>query len=114
VVVDAEEAQKAALTFVTWGSPKDALLEVMEMLTQEGIRTNLLQIVYMSPFHSREIGEILRSCKRTVGVEMNYEGQLCALIAEKTGYFVHDKILKYSGRQFTAHELYERVQGILK
>lgn len=106
-------SQDSDITFVTWGSPKDALLEVIAMLAQDGIRANMLQIVYMSPFHSREIGEILRSCKRTIGVEMNNEGQLCALISEKTGYFVHDKILKYSGRQFTAHELYEKTLEIL-
>ncbi len=104
----------ADLTFVTWGSPKDALLEVMQMLAQEGVKTNMLQIVYMSPFHAREIGEVLRECKRIIGVEMNNEGQLCALIAEKTGYFVHERILKYSGRQFTAHELYDRIKEILK
>ncbi len=102
----------ADITFVTWGSPKDALLETMQMLAEKGVRSNMLQIVYMSPFHSKEIGEILRACKLTVGVEMNNEGQMCALIAEKTGYFVHEKILKYSGRQFTAHELHERVKKI--
>lgn len=107
------QAKKADLTFVTWGSPKDALLEVMQMLAADGIVANMLQIVYMSPFHSKEVGEILRGCKRTIGVEMNSEGQLCALISEKTGYFVHDKILKYSGRQFTAHELYDRVTGLI-
>jgi 2-oxoglutarate ferredoxin oxidoreductase subunit alpha len=106
--------EKADLTFVTWGSPKEALLEVMEMLQKEGITANMLQIIYMSPFHSKEIGEILRACKITIGVEMNNEAQLCALISEKTGYFVHHKILKYSGRQFTAHELYDRTKEVLK
>lgn len=43
---------------------------------------------------------------------MNSEAQLCALITEKTGIFMHDKILKYSGRQFTAHELYDLTKKI--
>ncbi len=105
-------SKPADLTFVTWGSPTEALLEVMEMLGKDGIRANMLPVVYMSPFHAREIGEILRGCQHPIGVEMNSEGQLCALITEKTGFFIHDKILKYSGRQFTAHEIYDRVKEL--
>ena len=55
--------------------------------------------------------EILLKAKKTVGVEQNYEAQLCALISEKTGVFMDHKILKYSGRQFTAHEIYDRVKA---
>ncbi len=103
----------AEVTFVAWGSPVGALKEVIEILAAEGVKANLLQITYMCPFHTKEVGEILRGCKRTIGVEMNGEGQLCSLIAEKTGYFVNDKILKYSGRQFTAHELKDRTMALI-
>lgn len=103
----------ADITFVSWGSPVGALKETIELLAVEGVKANMLQIIYMCPFHSKEIGEILRACKRTVGVEMNSEGQMCSLIAEKTGFFVHDKILKYSGRQFTAHELFDRTLALI-
>ncbi len=108
-----KDAGNADITFVTWGSPKEALLEVMEQLEAEGVKAQMLQIVYMSPFHSKEIGEILRACKLTVDVEMNNEAQLAALITEKTGFFIHEKILKYSGRQFTAHEIFDKVKEIL-
>ena len=109
----AAPAKSADITFVTWGSPKGAVMETIEMLEHVGVSANMLQIVYMSPFHSAQIGKILRGCKRTVAVEMNSEGQLCALIAEKTGYFVNDKILKYSGRQFTAEEIFNRTMELL-
>ena len=108
------KAGEADITFVTWGSPKDALLETMEMLATEGIKADLLQIVYMLPFHTKEVTEILNSSKLKVGVEMNHDAQMCALIAENTGIFMDKKILKYSGRQFTAHELYEKAKEILK
>lgn len=104
----------ADITFVTWGSPKDAVLELIELLAEDGIKANLLQIVYMVPFHAKEIGDILKGCKKTVAVEMNATGQLCELIAQKTGYFVDEKILKYSGRQFTAHEIHDRVKELIK
>jgi 2-oxoglutarate/2-oxoacid ferredoxin oxidoreductase subunit alpha len=105
--------KNADLTFVTWGSPTEAVVEVIEMLGQKGIKANMLQIIYMLPFHSKEVGEILRGCKRVIGVEMNGEGQLCSLITEKTGYFINDKILKFSGRQFTAHEIFDRTLELI-
>lgn len=106
-------AEEADLTFVTWGSPKDALLEVLQMLKMEGIKANMLQILYFIPFHTEEVKSILNKCRFTVGVEMNYEGQMCGYIAEKTGIFLNQKLLKWSGRQFTAHELYDRTKALL-
>jgi 2-oxoglutarate/2-oxoacid ferredoxin oxidoreductase subunit alpha len=105
---------KADITFVTWGSPKEALLEVMELLEADGITANLLQVVYIIPFHTKEISAVLENAKRVIGVEQNSEAQLCALIREKTGYLIEDKILKYSGRQFTAHELYDNTKDLIK
>lgn len=107
-------AEEADITLITWGSPKDALLEVMQALKQEGIKANLLQITYFIPFHTEEIRAILSKSKFKVGVEMNYEGQMCGVIAEKTGIFMDQKILKWSGRQFTAHELYGKIKALLK
>jgi 2-oxoglutarate/2-oxoacid ferredoxin oxidoreductase subunit alpha len=104
----------ADITFVTWGSPKEAILEVLELLKADGITANLLQIVYMIPFHTEEVAKILRKAKRVIGVEQNGEAQLCALIREKTGYLIEEKILKYSGRQFTADEIYDRTKELLK
>ncbi len=104
---------RSDITFVTWGSPTGALIEVIDLLEEKGLKANMLQIVYMLPFHSKEVGEILRASNRVVGVEMNGEGQLCSLIAEKTGFFINEKILKYSGRQFTAHELFDRTMELI-
>ena len=106
--------EAADITFVTWGSPKEALLEVIGLLKAEGVTANLLQIVYMIPFHTAEITAALTSAKRVIGVEMNSEAQLCALIREKTGFEIKEKLLKYSGRQFTAHELFDKTKDLLK
>ena len=107
-----EKSAKADITFVTWGSPKEAVLEVLELLAADGIKANMLQIVYMIPFHTKEISAILEKAKHVIGVEQNSEAQLCALIREKTGFLIEDKILKYSGRQFTAHEIYEKTKAL--
>ncbi len=105
--------EEADITFVTWGSPKDAVLETMQMLKRDGIKANLLQIIYFIPFHTEEIRKILSKSKYKVGVEMNYEGQMCSVIAEKTGIYMDEKILKWSGRQFTADEILKSTKNIL-
>jgi 2-oxoglutarate ferredoxin oxidoreductase subunit alpha len=110
----ASKPGEADVTFVTWGSPKEAVLEVLELLAKDGVKADLLQIVYMIPFHTDEVTKILKKAKRVIGVEQNSEAQLCALIREKTGYLIDEKILKYSGRQFTAHEIYDRTKELLK
>jgi 2-oxoglutarate ferredoxin oxidoreductase subunit alpha len=106
--------EEADLTFVTWGSPKDALLEAMQILKTEGVKANLLQITYFIPFHTEEVRTILSKAQKKIGVEMNFEGQMCAYIAEKTGIFMDEKILKWSGRQFTVDELLEKTRALMK
>lgn len=109
----AYKAEEADVTFVTWGSPKNATLEAMQMLKKDGIKANLLQIVYFLPFHSKEVAALLKRCRFKVGVEMNLEGQMCNYIAEKTGIFMDAKILKWSGRQLTAQEIYDRTCTVM-
>ncbi len=106
-------AEKADVTFVTWGSPKDALLEVLQMLKKDGVKANLLPITYFVPFHGREVKKILSRCKWKIGVEMNQQAQMCEYITAKTGIFMDAKILKWSGRQLTAEEIYSKYMAVI-
>jgi len=103
-------AKEADITFISWGSTRDALLEVLQKLKSEGIKANLLQLVYFVPFHAAQVEKILKAGRFKVGVEMNYEGQMCNLVMEKTGIKMNKKILKWSGRQFTAQEIYRKTR----
>ncbi|MBI5151898.1 2-oxoacid:acceptor oxidoreductase subunit alpha [Candidatus Peregrinibacteria bacterium] len=97
--------EKADITFVSWGSTKGAILELIEILAEEKISANFLQIKYMCPFHSEEVARILSGAKKKVLIEENFSGQLGALIREKTGIEMDQKILDYSGRPFTAKQI---------
>ena len=102
---------EADLTLVAWGSTKPVILDVMDALKKRrGVNCNFLQLIYMNPFPSGRVGEILGKAKRTFAVENNATGQLAALIAEKTGCFVDEKILKWNGRQFLRDELAELIE----
>ncbi len=96
---------EAELTVVAWGSTKGTILDAMKILAEEGTSVNFLQCRLMRPFPTEAVERILRSAKRLVLVEENYSGQLGALIAEKTGVRIADRVLKFDGRPFSEDEM---------
>src|SRR5215831_6987853 len=103
----------ADVTLVGWGSTRGVIHEALAMLAEQGVRANHLQIKYLHPFHSKEVGEILSSCKRTICVECNYTGQFARHLRAETGFSVSELILKYDGEPFEPHHVVEQVQAIL-
>ncbi len=104
----------AEVTFVLYGSCKGAVKEAMQDLAEQGIKSNFLQIIYMTPFHATEVKEILSKCKNLILVEANYTGQLKGVIAENTGILIEKFIRNFSGRPFTADEIVDGTGRILK
>ena len=104
-----EGSSDAEITIITWGSTKAPVLQAIRKLSQRGIKVNVCQILYLSPFHSEEIAEIIKDAKRTVVIECNKTSQLSGIIKENTGLDVDYKILKYDGRPFYPEEIVEKV-----
>jgi 2-oxoglutarate ferredoxin oxidoreductase subunit alpha len=98
---------------ITWGSPKGAVLEALQALTEEGFSLGLLQVRMMHPLPGDYIFSVLRDVKRKIDVEMNYSGQLGAMIREKTGLSMDFFMLKYNGRPMTTSEVYDALKLIL-
>jgi 2-oxoglutarate ferredoxin oxidoreductase subunit alpha len=98
---------------VSWGSPKGAIIEALNMLKEENLSLGFLQVRLMSPLPVKEIVEALRSKKRVIDVEDNYLGQLGQLIREKTGINPNYYVLKYTGRPVTTTEVYDALKNIL-
>lgn len=98
----------AELTIVGWGSTKGPILEAMKLLEREGIKTNYLQIIFISPFPEKTVETVLKKAKATVIVENNQTAQMASVIREHTGVRIENKILKFDGRPFSPEELYTR------
>jgi len=103
----------AETIIVSWGSPKGAILESMQMLNKEGFDLGFLQVRILHPFPKDFVADMLRKAKRTVDIEMNYSGQLGAIIMEKTAIPMNFFMLKYNGRPMTTTEVYEALRLIL-
>lgn len=103
----------AETIIVSWGSPKGAILESMQMLDNEGHSLGFLQVRMMHPLPKDFVAATLQKAHRTVDIEMNYSGQLGGIIKEKTGIDMSFQLLKYNGRPMTTTEVYEALKLIL-
>jgi len=107
-----EGTEDAEITIISWGSTKGCVKEAQRLLENDGIKTNHLHVVFISPLHDKEIGEVIKKAKKTVIVEGNKTAQLAGLIKEHTGLDVDHKILKYDGRPFFPEEIYEEIKKL--
>jgi 2-oxoglutarate ferredoxin oxidoreductase subunit alpha len=95
---------------VFWGSTKGPVLEAARYLKKP---VKFVQIVWLEPFDAKRVAEELSGAKKVIDVECNHNGQLAALIREKTGIAVTDKILKYDSRPFEPIALAEEINDKL-
>ena len=100
--------KKAALTFVTWGSPKGVLLEASEILEKKHqVDANLVVVHLLRPFPAQLVTGFLEGAGKTIGVEMNLSGQFQKLLRENTGIALGHRIGKWNGRPMTVDEVVE-------
>ena len=101
-------ADDAALTVVSWGSTKGAVLEAIDALAGRGIAVRLVQARLLWPFPGPELRELLAGAGARgpmVTVELNRSGQFALLLGQQTGLRPDHQIVKYNGRPLTAAEL---------
>lgn len=98
---------------VSWGSPKGAILEALDLLKQEGYSLGFMQIRMISPFSSADIKKLLEGKKRIIDVEDNYLGQMGSLIKEETGVSPNFYILKFTGRPMSTTEVYNALKAVI-
>jgi 2-oxoglutarate ferredoxin oxidoreductase subunit alpha len=98
---------------VSWGSPKGAIVEAINILKEEGLSAGFLQVRMINPFPVGDVRKALEGKKRFIDIEDNYTGQLGQVIKEKTGLAPNFYILKYTGRPMTTTEVYDALKAIL-
>jgi 2-oxoglutarate ferredoxin oxidoreductase subunit alpha len=106
--------ENSEITLIGWGSTKGAILEAMQLLEKEGIKTNFIHYNFILPFKSETTKNLLKKAKKTMIVEQNSTAQLAGLIKEKTGLDVDYKLLNYTGRQILPHQIIDKIKEVLK
>ena len=105
--------EEAEAVVISWGSPKGAILEAMELLGAEGFPLKFVQVRLLWPFPAPEVAEELEGAKKVIAVENNFSGQLAALVREQTGVAADHLLVKYNGRPMTVEEVYEGLRRCL-
>ncbi len=106
--------EDAPAIIVSWGSPKGAILEAMEMLKKEGYGTGFIQVRMPHPLPKEYITKVLGKASKKIGVEGNYSGQLAGIIREKTGIQMDYFVLKWNGRPMSRDEVYDALLRIMQ
>jgi 2-oxoglutarate ferredoxin oxidoreductase subunit alpha len=96
---------------VCWGSTYHVVKEALAILDRKG--TSLLHYSQVYPLHP-QTADYLGKAKRVVIIEGNATAQFARLIKLHTGIDIKDRILKYSGLQFSVEEVAEALKKILK
>lgn len=105
--------KEADVSILSWGSTKGAILEAMNMLEKDGIRSHFLQITHLSPFPVEFVSEFIEKSQNVVSVETNKTGQLAKLVSKETGHMIEMRVSKYDGRPFTPKEIYRDIKALL-
>ena len=102
-----------SITLVGWGSTKGPALEALKMLDSRGVKARFVQVVYVEPFPTDEMGELLEGDGEFILLETNMTAQLGKLIKLNTGFAFEHVALKYDGRPFNPGEICARVEEVM-
>ncbi|MDK2896966.1 MAG: 2-oxoglutarate/2-oxoacid ferredoxin oxidoreductase subunit alpha [Candidatus Atribacteria bacterium] len=100
------------LTLIGWGSTLGVLLEVREVLHQEGVEAGVLHFTELYPLPPR-VGEILDRSPQPVVVEANFSGQFARFLEGEYRIPLKRRINKYDGRPFLVENLLEQIKGVI-
>jgi 2-oxoglutarate ferredoxin oxidoreductase subunit alpha len=102
-----------AMTVISWGSTKGAILDAMDKLIEEGKTHRFVQLRLLHPFPSDRIKSLIKGSEPLVDIEMNYSSQLASLINENLSIRIDYLIVKYNGRPMSSTEIYDALKRII-
>jgi 2-oxoglutarate ferredoxin oxidoreductase subunit alpha len=103
----------AETAIVSWGSTKGVILDMIEKLSNEGVKVKFIQLRLMHPFPAALVEKMLAGTKTVIDIEMNHTSQLASLVRQHTGRQPDNLIVKYNGRPMTLEEVYNAVARII-
>lgn len=106
--------KKADISFIGWGSSKNAILDTINNLEDKGIKVNYLHYSYVWPLKVDKVKAFFKNNKNVHLIEGNYQGQLGDMIEAKTGLKFKGRLLKYNGRPFYVEDVMQYIKNNTK
>lgn len=100
----------ADISFIGWGSSKNAVLDTMQRCAAKGMKVNYLHYSYLFPLKTKVAQEFFAQNKNVCLIEGNYLGQLGDMVEAKLGVKFAGRLLKYNGRPFFVEDVEEFVE----
>jgi len=95
----------ADISFVSFGSTKNAILRAMELLETEGISCNYLHCLCPMPLDVQAFKNFIKNSKKLICIENNYTGQFASVLQENLCMEINERLLKSDGRPFFPDEI---------
>ncbi len=105
--------EEADISIIGWGSTKGAILDSLQLLSDEGVKANYLQVTFIRPFPSEPVSRFINKSLKTICVENNGTGQLAQVIREKTGQALEFNYLKNDGRPFSGDDIFSEIMEVI-
>ncbi len=102
------------VAIVGWGSTKGVILDLLELLNNDGVDVRFIQVRYAYPFPTEAFKKAIEGAKLKVIVENNFDGLMEGLIRENTLIPMDYSIRKYDGRPFSLGYLYDKFKSLLE
>ncbi len=102
--------QNAEIVFVSWGSPKGAIIDAQRQLADMHMKTGFYHFHHVFPLNKEQIQGVFNKEKKYILVENNSEAQFGKLLQQETGIEIKEKILKYNGRSITREDIVSYIQ----
>ncbi len=102
------------IAVITFGSPKGALLDIIDELNEKNIKLQIIQIRMFNPFPVKLLSALLKGKKKIIDVENNYTAQLASFVKELLQIEPTNYILKWNGRQMNTDELKDAIIRIIE
>ncbi len=96
---------KADISFVATGSVVGAIKDAVKILSEKGVKANLLEITSIWPLDIKGIQEFFSKNKKIVMVEQNFSGQLGGLIEKESGVKFFKMFNKFDGVSFSFEDI---------
>jgi len=90
----------AQISFVGWGSSKNAMRDTLVACEALGVSVNYLHYDYLWPFDEVAAQEFFANNPNVHLIEGNHDGQLGTIVEDRAGVKFVGRLLKYDGRAF--------------
>ena len=108
-----EGPEDAEVTLIGWGSTHGVISEAVQLLNEDGIKTNHIHFKWLYPMDENAVNEVLENSAYGIIVECNYTGQFARFLRSETGFKADGHIRKYDGEPFMPHHIADGARELL-